>query len=134
MLVLTRKTQQKIQIGPNIVVTILQVKGQAVRVGIEAPRDVSVLRTELSEIDPQKREESGSVKSNVSSSVGGSMESTGAVNPLVMAADKLRCRASGVAPAPLSRHLARSGPASRRTMSQPVASLVATAAARTVGC
>ena len=31
MLVLTRKTQQQIQIGPNITITILQVKGQAVR-------------------------------------------------------------------------------------------------------
>lgn len=47
MLVLTRKTQEKIQIGDNIVLTILRVKGQAVRVGIEAPRDVRVLRSEL---------------------------------------------------------------------------------------
>ncbi len=47
MLVLTRKAQEKIQIGDNIVLTILRVKGQAVRVGIEAPRDVRVLRSEL---------------------------------------------------------------------------------------
>ena len=47
MLVLTRKTQEKIQIGENITVTILRVKGQAVRVGIDAPRDVRVIRTEL---------------------------------------------------------------------------------------
>lgn len=47
MLVLTRKTQEKIQIGDNITVTILRVKGQAVRVGIDAPRDVRVIRTEL---------------------------------------------------------------------------------------
>ncbi len=43
MLVLTRKTKQQIQIGPNITITILQVKGQAVRVGIEAPREMNVL-------------------------------------------------------------------------------------------
>ena len=49
MLVLTRKAQEKIQIGDNIVLTILRVKGQAVRVGIEAPRDVRVLRSELPE-------------------------------------------------------------------------------------
>lgn len=48
MLVLCRKTQQQIQIGENIVITILQIKGQTVRVGIEAPRDVHVLRSELS--------------------------------------------------------------------------------------
>lgn len=47
MLVLTRKTQQQIQIGENIVITILHVKGQAVRVGIEAPRDVRVIRAEI---------------------------------------------------------------------------------------
>ncbi len=47
MLVLTRKTKQQIQIGPNVTITVLQVKGQAVRIGIEAPRDMCVLRTEL---------------------------------------------------------------------------------------
>lgn len=49
MLVLTRKTQQQIQIGNNIVITILHVKGQAVRVGIEAPRDVRVIRSEIND-------------------------------------------------------------------------------------
>ncbi len=47
MLVLTRKTREQIQIGENIVITILKVKGQTVRVGIEAPREVRVLRSEL---------------------------------------------------------------------------------------
>jgi carbon storage regulator len=47
MLVLTRKTQQTIQFGSDIVITILQVKGQSVRVGIEAPRGVRVVRGEI---------------------------------------------------------------------------------------
>jgi carbon storage regulator CsrA len=47
MLVLTRKCQEKIQIGENITITIVRVKGQSVRVGIEAPRDMKVLRSEL---------------------------------------------------------------------------------------
>lgn len=47
MLVLTRKVEQKIQIGTDITVTILRVKGQSVRVGVEAPRSVRVLRAEL---------------------------------------------------------------------------------------
>lgn len=47
MLVLTRKLQQQIQIGDHITVTILRVKGHTVRVGIEAPRDVRVVRGEL---------------------------------------------------------------------------------------
>jgi carbon storage regulator CsrA len=47
MLVLTRKTQQQIQIGNNITITIVRVTGQAVRVGIEAPEEVRVIRSEL---------------------------------------------------------------------------------------
>jgi carbon storage regulator CsrA len=47
MLVLTRKSQEKIQIGDNITITILRVKGQTVRVGIEAPRSTKVVRGEL---------------------------------------------------------------------------------------
>ncbi len=51
MLVLTRKTREQIQIGENVVITILKVKGQTVRVGIEAPRDVRVLRSELPKVE-----------------------------------------------------------------------------------
>jgi carbon storage regulator CsrA len=47
MLVLTRKASQQIQVGENIVITILNVKGNSVRIGIEAPRDVRVMRGEL---------------------------------------------------------------------------------------
>ena len=47
MLVLSRKANQEIVIGENIKVTILQVKGNTVRIGIEAPREVRVLRGEL---------------------------------------------------------------------------------------
>lgn len=49
MLVLSRKTQERIQIGDNVVVTVLRVKGNMVRIGIEAPRDVRVMRAELPE-------------------------------------------------------------------------------------
>jgi carbon storage regulator CsrA len=47
MLVLSRKAREQIQIGDEVVVTILQVKGQSVRIGIEAPKNVRVLRSEL---------------------------------------------------------------------------------------
>lgn len=47
MLVLTRKANQKIEIGGGIVVTVLSVKGNSVRLGIEAPREVRVVRGEL---------------------------------------------------------------------------------------
>jgi len=47
VLVLTRKVQQQIHVGDNIVITILQVKGNCVRVGIEAPMQVRIARGEL---------------------------------------------------------------------------------------
>jgi len=47
MLVLTRKNQEQIRIGDNITISILKVKGNSVRVGIEAPRDIRVIRGEL---------------------------------------------------------------------------------------
>lgn len=49
MLVLTRKADQKIQIGPDITVTVLDVKGRYVRLGIDAPSEVRILRGELNE-------------------------------------------------------------------------------------
>jgi carbon storage regulator CsrA len=52
MLVLTRKADQKIQIGPDITITVLEVRGRYVRVGIEAPPEVRVLRSELSRMPP----------------------------------------------------------------------------------
>ena len=47
MLVLTQKSDDKIHIGHDITVTILRVKGRMVKVGIEAPADVRVLRSAL---------------------------------------------------------------------------------------
>jgi len=47
MLVLGRKAGQSLVICGNIVVTILEVDGDRVKVGVEAPREVSVLRGEL---------------------------------------------------------------------------------------
>ena len=53
MLVLTRKYQEKIRIGDNITITVLRMKGKAVRLGIEAPADVPVVRGELTfEVEP----------------------------------------------------------------------------------
>lgn len=47
MLVLTRKPQQSIRIGNDITVNIVRVRGNAVQIGIEAPQDVNILRSEL---------------------------------------------------------------------------------------
>jgi carbon storage regulator len=47
MLVLSRKLGEKIVIGDNIVLTVVAIKGNQIRVGVEAPRTVSVWRGEL---------------------------------------------------------------------------------------
>lgn len=47
MLVLSRKTNETIKIGDNIELSILEVKGDTVRIGIEAPKNIDILRGEL---------------------------------------------------------------------------------------
>ena len=49
MLVLSRREDQAISIGDNIKVTVIKVQGNAIRLGIEAPEDVRILRGELAE-------------------------------------------------------------------------------------
>ena len=47
MLVLTRKAGERIVIADNVVVEVLEVQGNRVRIGIQAPQGVTILREEL---------------------------------------------------------------------------------------
>lgn len=47
MLVLSRKQKERLKLGDSIVVTVVQVSGDRVRLGIDAPQEVLVLREEL---------------------------------------------------------------------------------------
>ena len=47
MLVLTRRLGEKLRIGEDVTVTVLGIKGNQIRVGIDAPRNVSVNREEV---------------------------------------------------------------------------------------
>lgn len=47
MLVLTRKEGEKLVIGENVVITVNRIAGNRVAIGIEAPREVSIVREEL---------------------------------------------------------------------------------------
>lgn len=49
MLVLSRKRNESIIIADNIVITIVEVRGDKVRLGIDAPREISVHRSEVYE-------------------------------------------------------------------------------------
>ncbi len=56
MLVLTRKRDESIIIGDNIKVTVVDVRGDQVKIGIEAPRSISVHREEIyNEIQAENR-------------------------------------------------------------------------------
>lgn len=55
MLVLTRKEYERIMIGDQIVITVLQIGKGKIRVGIDAPEGVAILRDELTE-RPTRRE------------------------------------------------------------------------------
>lgn len=54
MLVLSRKRDERIIIGGNIVITVIEIRGDKVRLGIQAPSDVPVHRQEI--YDALKRE------------------------------------------------------------------------------
>lgn len=47
MLILTRKTGEKLMVGDDVEITVLGVKGNQVRVGVSAPKDVAVHREEV---------------------------------------------------------------------------------------
>ena len=63
MLILTRKAGETLMIGDNVSVTVLRIKGNQVRLGVHAPRDISIHRKEiynriLSEQGPLEESES----------------------------------------------------------------------------
>jgi carbon storage regulator len=60
MLILTRRVGETVMIGNDVTVTVLGVKGNQVRIGVNAPKDVAVHREEIYE--RIKREEDGESK------------------------------------------------------------------------
>jgi carbon storage regulator len=58
MLVLSRKERQRIRLGDDITVTIVRLTRDQVRLGIEAPKDIRVLRDELEPHEEQKDQNS----------------------------------------------------------------------------
>jgi carbon storage regulator len=49
MLILTRRPRQTVMIGNDVTITVLEIRGSQVRIGVSAPRDTTVLREELVE-------------------------------------------------------------------------------------
>ncbi len=59
MLVLSRKIKEKVFIGESIVLTVIGIDGNRVRIGIEAPDGVEILREELVIRDKEKKAKEG---------------------------------------------------------------------------
>jgi carbon storage regulator len=64
MLVLSRKKNESIIINDNITVTIIEIRGDKVRLGIEAPKDVTVHRREVYEAIQAQNANASAVKSH----------------------------------------------------------------------
>jgi carbon storage regulator len=64
MLVLSRKESQRIRLGDSIVITIVKISGDKVRIGVDAPSDVLVLRDELEVRNPAGKPSAGLVSRN----------------------------------------------------------------------
>lgn len=62
MLVLSRKPNESIRIGEGVVITVLAIRGNAVRIGVDAPKDIQILRTELTNANRRRKSDSVRMK------------------------------------------------------------------------
>ncbi len=67
MLILTRKVGERLVIGDNVVVSVLGSRGQQVRLGIEAPKDVTVHREEIYDRIQNESDEESEVETRAAS-------------------------------------------------------------------
>ncbi len=65
MLVITRKTDESIVIGDNIEITVLEVGKDRIRIGINAPKEVRILRKEIFITENNNKEASEKLPDNV---------------------------------------------------------------------
>jgi len=70
MLVLSRKAGEKIAIGDNIVIVVVDCGNGRVRIGIDAPRDVSVRRTEIVDRSRQSFQTSPAATAELATAMG----------------------------------------------------------------
>jgi len=68
MLILTRRVNESLMIGDNVTITVLGVKGNQVRLGVNAPKDVAVHREEIYERIRAEGDDEDSVKEPTESS------------------------------------------------------------------
>jgi carbon storage regulator len=76
MLVLTRKSNQSIMIGDDVEVSVLSVMGDKVRIGIQAPQEVPVFRTEIY-LEIHRKDGEGATGQDVRAEVGEALSELG---------------------------------------------------------
>jgi carbon storage regulator len=64
LLVLRRKTNESLLIGENITITILGVEGEHVKIGIDAPREIPIIREELIQAVQQQSQKAANMTLN----------------------------------------------------------------------
>ena len=80
MLVLTRRLNQSIKIGDDIEITVVEVRGDQVRLGVNAPRDVSVHRKEVYlQIQQENRAASAAPEASSLDSLGDAITTQGKI-------------------------------------------------------
>jgi carbon storage regulator len=70
MLVLSRQRDESIIIGDNIVVTVVDVRGDKVRLGIDAPREVTVHRREIYEAIQRENQQAAKIRPDEARQIG----------------------------------------------------------------
>ncbi len=70
MLVLSRHRDESIMIGDDVVITIVDIRGDKVRLGIEAPQDIPVHRQEVYEAIKRENQKAGHIQPNETRSPG----------------------------------------------------------------
>lgn len=81
MLILSRKIDEKIKIGDNITITLIDVHGDQVKIGVEAPKNVKVFRQEV--FDAIQTENKAAVVSEAQSDAKSAIDAVSALSKLL---------------------------------------------------